>query len=574
MELKEKRSGVVVVIVAILAVVIVAAIVLIYCLDVFGTRGTFREGTTVNGVDVSGMTAAEAEEALQKAVDAYELTVTFADGTETCTGKELGLTVQEGDRLKQLLQEQQDAGAKGSASGSTGVELELTAEDLIQCQPEQLENLVDAMPERTSREDRTSRDACLYYDGDSETFAIEPETVGGAISADELEQAIAQAASQLEPELDAVKAGLYGGKTVRRADSEEMQSALKKAQDKLNLTLTYTYDIESEDIHGEEVIDRDLLTEWLYVEEDGVTVAVDGDRLQEYVEQMEARYSIKTADTAQFVTSIGTFVEVNAPVADKIVDTDALYQDIQDCIDRGYSGERAAPYGSTKAGVAGTTDLGGTYVEVDLDHQHLYLYVDNELIAEGDICSGSVADGCATPTGLYTIKSKDHDRYLRGANYCDWVNYFMPFHGNFGLHDSTWRSEEEYGGEVYLESGSHGCINMPLELAQTVDEHVEVGTYVILYGGQPNPAWGAQSVYGTSHYTKSVDSDSFALNAYTTGDGTLSYESSDSNVVTVDQNGWVTVTGPGTATITVTASHTANYARGTKEITVVVNDAG
>lgn len=574
MELKEKRSGVVVVIVAILAVVIVAAIVLIYCLDVFGTRGTFREGTTVNGVAVSGMTVAEAEDALQKAADAYALTVTFADGTETCTGKELGLTVEGGDRLKQLMREQRDAGAGGSASGSAGAELELTAEDLIQCQPELLEQRVNAMSERTAREDRTSRDACLYYDGDSETFAIEPETVGGTISADALEQAIQQAANQLEPELDTVEAGLYGGEAVRRADSEEMQSALRAAQDKLDLTLTYTYDVESANIHGEEVIDRTLLTDWLYVEEDGMTVAVNGDRLQEYVEQMEARYSSKAADTAQFVTSVGTFVEVNAPAADEIVDTDALYRDIEDCIDRGYSGEREAPYGSTKAGITGTTDLGGTYVEVDLDHQHLYLYVDNELIAEGDICSGSVADGCATPTGLYTIKSKDHDRYLRGEGYCDWVSYFMPFNGGVGLHDSTWRSEEEYGGEVYLEAGSHGCINMPLELAKTVDEYVEVGTYVILYGGQPNPTWGAQSVYGTSHYTKSVDSASFALNAYTTGDGTLSYESSDSNVVTVDQNGWVTVTGPGTATITVTASHTANYARGTKEITVVVNNYG
>lgn len=570
MELKQKRTGVL--IVTILAIVVLTAIALFYLFDVFGNRGTFQKGTVINGVDVSGLTAKEAEEALQGAVDRYELTVTFAGGEEeTYSAKALGLTVDGGGKLKEMMRAQKETGAVVSGSASTETPLELTAEDLLHCEPETLEGLVNDLPELTACADRVSRDACLYYDADNEAFAIEPETVGGTIAAADLVQAIADAASGLCPELDAVSSGLYGGKAVRTAASEEMQSARKKAQSKLNLTLTYTYDVESENIHGEEVIDRDLLSEWLYVEKDGVTVAVNGERLQEYVERMEGRYSVKTVGPAQFVTSIGTYVPVNAVAADKVVDADALYKDIEDCVNRGYSGTRRAPYGATKTGVAGTTNLGGTYVEIDLDHQHLYLYVDGKQIAEGDICSGSVADACATPEGLYTIKSKDHDRYLRGEGYCDWVSYFMPFNGGIGLHDSTWRSAEEYGGQVYLDEGSHGCINMPLELAKTVDENVEVGTYVILYGGQPNPERGAQVLYGTSHYTKSVDSGGFALNAYTTGDGALSYTSSDSNVVTVNKNGWVTVTGPGTATITVTASRTANYARGTKEITVVVN---
>lgn len=68
-------------------------------------------------------------------------------------------------------------------------------------------------------------------------------------------------------------------------------------------------------------------------------------------------------------------------------------------------------------------------------------------------------------------------------------------------------------------------------------------SYVILYGGQPNPAQNSQAIYGTSHYTKTLGSDSFSLDAYTTGDGALSYASSDTSVVTVDQEGGVTVVG-------------------------------
>ena len=573
MKLRQKRTSVfILMVLAVVLAVAVLTVIVLHIFDIFGNRGAFRKGTTINGVGVSELTAKEAEEALQKAVDQYELTVTFADGTETYSAKELGLTVDGDNKLEELIREQKSAVGDVSGSASTESELELTVEDLILCKAENLEEIVSELPELTSCSGQISEDACLSYDTERAEFVVEPETVGGTIVAADLVEAIEHTAGLLSTELDAVAYGLYGGRAVRAADSEEVQSALTEAQKKLNLVLIYTYDIERADVHGEEEIDKGLLAEWLYVDEDGLTISVDEDRLQEYVEEMGRRYSVTTAGPSQFVTSIGTFVEVDAPATDGMVDNNALCNDIKDCIDNLYSGKRSAPYASTSAGIPGTTNLGGTYVEIDLDHQHLYLYVDSKLVAEGDICSGCVADGNATPEGLYTIKSKDHDRYLRGESYCDWVSYFMPFNGGIGLHDSTWRNEDEYGGEVYLDEGSHGCINMPLELVKTVDENVEVGTYVILYGGQPNPKWGAQSVYGTSHYTKSTDSDSFVLNAYTTGDGTLSYESSDNSVVTVDENGWVTINGPGTASITVTASCTANYARGTKEITVVVND--
>lgn len=576
MKLKRKKTGVLILsIFAVILAAVVATLAVLHIFDVFGNRGTFLKGTTISRVDVSELTVREAEERVQQAIDHYQLTVTFAEGTEHYTAEELGLGMDGISALKELMREQHKAVADASDSGSaSGQELELTAKDLLRCENETWKEGVAQLPELSACADRSSQDARLVYDAEKAEFTIEREIVGGVIESAELIAAIESQACQLKTELNAVTSGLYDGKSVRTADSAEMQSALAQAENKLNLSLTYTYDVTRADIHGEERIDKNLLSQWLYVEKDGVTVSVNGDRLQEYVTRMHNAYSVKEAGLSQFVTSIGTYVAVNAPAADETVDTDALYNDIERCIERLYSGKREAPYDSTSAGVAGTTHLGGTYVEIDLDHQHLYLYVDKKLITEGDICSGCVADGNATPEGLYTIKSKDHDRYLRGEGYCDWVSYFMPFNGGVGLHDATWRGEGDYGGEVYLEEGSHGCINMPLELAKTIDENVEVGTYVILYGGQPNPAQNSQAIYGTSHYTKTLGSDSFSLDAYTTGDGALSYASSDTSVVTVDQEGGVTVVGAGTATITVTASYTANYTRGTKEITVVVNDTG
>lgn len=66
---------------------------------------------------------------------------------------------------------QKETGAVVSGSASTETPLELTAEDLLHCEPETLEGLVNDLPELTACADRVSRDACLYYDADNEAFA-------------------------------------------------------------------------------------------------------------------------------------------------------------------------------------------------------------------------------------------------------------------------------------------------------------------------------------------------------------------------------------------------------------------
>lgn len=56
----------------------------------------------------------------------------------------------------------------------------------------------------------------------------------------------------------------------------------------------------------------------------------------------------------------------------------------------------------------------------------------------------------------------------------------MQFNGGEGLHDAAgWRSA--YGGSIYYYSGSHGCVNLPLDLAKTLYNTMEVGDPVIVY---------------------------------------------------------------------------------------------
>ena len=55
----------------------------------------------------------------------------------------------------------------------------------------------------------------------------------------------------------------------------------------------------------------------------------------------------------------------------------------------------------------------------------------------------------------------------------------MPFNGGIGLHDANWRSK--FGGTIYQNSGSHGCVNLPPDKAAALYDLVYTGIPVICY---------------------------------------------------------------------------------------------
>ena len=69
---------------------------------------------------------------------------------------------------------------------------------------------------------------------------------------------------------------------------------------------------------------------------------------------------------------------------------------------------------------------------------------------------------------------------------------------------------------------------------------------------------------------KKYGEEAFELEVSNKGDGVKSYVSSDDKVVTVDNNGVVTIIGTGTATLTVSLAESANYTADQKEVTVAV----
>ena len=55
---------------------------------------------------------------------------------------------------------------------------------------------------------------------------------------------------------------------------------------------------------------------------------------------------------------------------------------------------------------SGVDDLAGTYVEVNLTTQHIWFYVDGQLIVESDLVSGCVSKGTETQTGAFPLATR------------------------------------------------------------------------------------------------------------------------------------------------------------------------
>ena len=118
-----------------------------------------------------------------------------------------------------------------------------------------------------------------------------------------------------------------------------------------------------------------------------------------------------------------------------------------------------------------------TFVEVDITDQIVNLYKNNELFFTSDVVTG-IDD--KTPLGDYEVINKARNINLVGKDYVSFVSYWIDFKNHeYGLHDASWRTN--FGGNIYKTNGSHGCVNLPVDVAPTIYDNVSIGTRVLIH---------------------------------------------------------------------------------------------
>lgn len=263
--------------------------------------------------------------------------------------------------------------------------------------------------------------------------------------------------------------------------TDKMKDTLLKwegVRDFQSFRLTYVFG------DRQEVIDENVVCDWMTLDENGNIVFDDNNKpvldstlIQEYVEYLSATYDTVGIER-EFEATSGKRVTVAGGSYGNAIDTAKEYTFLLNAFLNKESGTRVPEYRS-EVWEKGADDIGDTYVEVDMGEQHMYYYKDGELLIDTPVVTGNHSRGWDTPAKVCYVYFKQQNRVLRGRNYATPVKYWMAVDGNIGIHDATWR--KEFGGDIYLTDGSHGCINTPLEIMGEMYEVVEKGTPVILF---------------------------------------------------------------------------------------------
>ena len=445
---------------------IIAALAVVYVIFAVYFMNHFGFRTSVNGHNVSTLSADAAISRLTKAAEDYTLTIHGRnDLTDTISASDIHLT--SSDEIQQI-------GSLISKSraliwpASLLKPTEYTTDSFVSYDGNALQQRISSLTFFDSSNVTEPQDAQVVYENGN--FTIKAESEGSSPDAEKTSEAITAAIDGLNEQLDLDKAGCYKTPSVTKDDpSLTEQIEVFRSMANMNITLTFG--------DSKEVIDGGQVSKWLRVE-DG-KASFDTDAIKTYVDSLAEKYNTY-GKKRSFTTNSGKTIEITAGSYGWLLDEDGTVTAITDALSAG-SDTTIEPVWTQKAAQFGDNDIGTSYAEVDLDDQHVWIYKDGKVVVSTDCVSGKAINGCATPDGIYSIMYKVKDTNLRGAGYVSHVNYWMPFNGGVGFHDATWRSS--FGGKIYIGRGSHGCVNLPLEYADDVFANVDQGTPVIVYGG-------------------------------------------------------------------------------------------
>lgn len=451
------------------SLLVIVALLAVYLVGFFSYQDRILPNTRVNGIDVSGMTAAEAEQSVLSQANAKGITFVKKDGEEVpFSGDQFGSTVSLSSNTVLT-----NAAQSGHGAWFTSYfhPTDLTVSVVNSYSEEDLANLIKNYTWGT-----VAPTNAKIEKGDDDTYQIVPEEDGDMVDTDTL------AAYTLEQMKD-------GNNTISLTDadcylqpeitSDDLQDKLAEYNRFSDLTITYDFD------DRQEVLEPDTISEWITVNEEDDSVDVDRDAVTNWVNENLVKYDTYGSDYMRtFHSTLQGTLEIPGGqygIYGWLTDVEATVDKLIEYIQNGESVTVEPEYARTGYCRA-TDDIGDSYAEVDITNQKVFVYKDGELVIESDCVTGMANDPSReTPPGVYKVWSMDRNRILgtmESYGYEQPVDYWIYFTEiDIGFHDLL---RSEYGGDVYKTNGSHGCVNLPLDVAAEMYDTVEIGYPVIV----------------------------------------------------------------------------------------------
>lgn len=445
---------------------VVGAVLVIYVgLSIF-FMSHFYFNTTLNGKNVSGYSADKVFDNWEDEIGNYSLRIVESDGTESeLKGSDIDMVLQWDDTIAKMISKQNGFAWPAKLFNPD----QNTSEAIVTFDEDKLDLALDGFSFMDKSKQIDPVDATVSDYDKNDGYTLVESVPGTAIDKPVLKENIEKALYGLADTYQITEGNGYLAPKIAN-DDEKLLAAIDTMNKYAGSEIDY--EIGSE----KETLDINTFADWLSIN-DNEKVEIDEEKVADYVAELGTKYNTY-GKSKQLATSYGTTITMSNCHYGWKIDAETEAAAIVDDIKGGEKVTRDLNYQYTAASHTGN-DYGNSYVEVNLTAQHLYLYKNGSLVIDSDFVSGNPSKGNATHTGVFGVTYTERNATLKGQNYATPVSFWMPFNGNEGMHDATWRSS--FGGSIYKRNGSHGCVNLPYSVAQTIFENVSAGFPVFVY---------------------------------------------------------------------------------------------
>lgn len=469
-------------------------LVTVYLILGFYFKNHFHFRTTINGLSCSGKSISDVEILISETIAPYRLELKDRDGQiEIIKGTDIDLRPDFDGSLQNELKSRNSFAWPLSLFRKTTIE----SETMVTYDEEKLRNIAEALSCVKQSDDRKPVNARISDYIDGKGYEIIPEEIGAQINETALLETLHSSITNLLESLSLDEANCYVEPAIT-SDDETLKAACKQMNASITATITYEFGADKETLDGS------AIRNWLSLTEDN-QVVIDEAQAADYVKSLASKYDTY-GKTRSFTTTYGPTVQLSNNKYGWQIDREKETAQLLEDIKNGTVTSREPAY-SHKGKNRGSRDYGDTYVEINLTAQHLYMYKNGSLILESDLISGNVETKHATPPGAFSVTYTQKGAVLRGRDYASPVDFWMPFNGNIGMHDASWKSD--FGGNYYLYTGSHGCINLPRSSAETIFNNIKAGDPVFVYkleGTESDKFWKQTAADVVTHQILDIGS--------------------------------------------------------------------
>ncbi|WP_245637314.1 L,D-transpeptidase family protein [Actinomyces vulturis] len=439
-------------------------------------------GTSVAGIDVSGKTKEQIADTITKKAD--EVTVTInGDVSATPTLSDLGAHVDA------------DATATSALSINSSIWNRFTA--LFSKRDIPTSFTIDEQKFTTYLDDlipadvQQSKNATVVLDDEGTAFTITPSVTGKSLNDATVSKALEEATQTLKSQsitLDYIDAP-------PRVSDEQAQEVANQANARIHQDVVLSK--PDSDMHFSP--DAEVKASWLTITNQGgntqnadntalPTVTVDEAKVAQWVTAQAEEAKTEPITGQRRVLQNGTVVATPVEAEDGAEVNNA--NEIAQALTQALNDNK--PYEATftmtpitaewkeKVIADGAQNLaypaapGEKWIDINLTAKTITAYEGATVVRGPE----AMVDGSAehpTVTGLFSVYLKYESQTMRGEDYetpgVPWISYF---HLGYAIHGAPWRSSFGY-------SGSHGCVNLPVDSAHWYYNWDEIGTPVMVH---------------------------------------------------------------------------------------------